>query len=119
MADPTYGPKVYMRQGGDAQVIAAGGALVVETGAKIDMPFKSLAAAGRNGAGLIALAGAAVGDRVRVIFGAPTAGGALANAVPGTDFEAVITVINQVQQINAGNLSANTYVFVIDPVSAP
>lgn len=119
MPDTSYSPKVYMRQGGDAQVVASGGALVVETGGRIDMPMRALAAAGRNGAGAITLTGAQVGDRLRMVIGAPTAGGVLSTPVPGTDFESVITIINQVQQINAGNLTANTYVFALDPASAP
>jgi hypothetical protein len=33
MADPTYGPKVYMAEGGNKLVIASGGVLDIETGA--------------------------------------------------------------------------------------
>lgn len=32
MADPTYGPKIYHKQGGDELVVASGGALNIETG---------------------------------------------------------------------------------------
>lgn len=32
MSDPTYGPKVYQKQGGDEQVVANGGAINIETG---------------------------------------------------------------------------------------
>lgn len=35
MADATYGPKVYMKQGGDEIVVASGGVLNVETGGMI------------------------------------------------------------------------------------
>ena len=34
MADATYGPKVYDKQGGDVQVVANGGAIDIETGGK-------------------------------------------------------------------------------------
>ncbi len=32
MSDATYGPKVYLKQGGDEQVVANGGAINIETG---------------------------------------------------------------------------------------
>ncbi len=35
MADSSYSPKVYMRQGGDALVIAQGGVIKIETGGAI------------------------------------------------------------------------------------
>jgi hypothetical protein len=38
MADLTYGPKVYRRQGGDTQVVANGGTILVETGGVITAP---------------------------------------------------------------------------------
>ena len=79
--------------------------------------LKMLAAAGNNGAGAINLAGAAVGDRVIAVFGAPTAGGAL--EVPAANaFEAAITVINQVQQAAVGDLSTKTYIFILAPATA-
>ncbi len=37
MADPTYGPKVYHKQGGDEQVVASGGKVTVESGGEIDV----------------------------------------------------------------------------------
>ena len=42
MADATYGPKVYMEQGGDRQVVASGGSLDVESGGEIDFEAVSL-----------------------------------------------------------------------------
>jgi hypothetical protein len=48
--------------------------------------LKVLSAAGVASAGPITLTGAAVGDRLIAVFGAPTAGGALAAKIPGTDF---------------------------------
>lgn len=80
--------------------------------------IKVLAAAGKNGAGAITLTGTVVGDRLVAVFGAPTAGGTLAVKVPGTDFEATVTVVDQIQQIPASNLSANTYIFILVPAAA-
>lgn len=36
MPDETYGPKVYMKQGGDEQVIKSGGIVTIEPGGLID-----------------------------------------------------------------------------------
>jgi hypothetical protein len=86
---------------------------------KIDTSgIKCLAAAGKNGSGAVTLTGAAIGDRLVAVFGAPTAGGALAVKLPGTDFEAAVTVVDQIQQLSASNLSANTYVFILIPAAA-
>ena len=35
MADPTYGPKIYRKDGGNTEVIASGGVLAVESGGKV------------------------------------------------------------------------------------
>lgn len=35
MADPTYGQKVYIKQGGDEQVVASGGEINIEPGGMI------------------------------------------------------------------------------------
>lgn len=35
MADPTYGPKVYKKAGGDELVVASGGKVTVESGGQI------------------------------------------------------------------------------------
>ena len=130
MSDSTYLSKVYNKQGGDELVVASGGTIDASAGTttlkagsvaltKIGITgIKCLAAAGKNGAGAITLTGAAAGDRLVAVFGAPTAGGALEAKVPGTDFEAAVTVENQIQQVSAGNLSAHTYVFVLIPAAA-
>jgi hypothetical protein len=86
---------------------------------KIDMTgITCLAAAGKNGAGAVTLTGAAIGNRLVAVFGAPIAGGALEAKVPGTDFESAVTVADEIQQLSAGNLSARTYVFVLIPAAA-
>lgn len=58
---------------------------------------------GRNGAGAITLTGAAVGD---VVIG-------VANVTDGADdssgFETAITVVNQIQQSSASDLSTKKY----------
>ncbi len=38
MADATYQPKVYMKQGGDDLLVASGGAITVESGGKFHLP---------------------------------------------------------------------------------
>lgn len=38
MADSTYAPKVYRKQGGNEQVIASGGALTIESGGTFSLP---------------------------------------------------------------------------------
>jgi hypothetical protein len=75
--------------------------------------LKTLPAAGVAAAGPITLTGAVVGERVLMVIGAPTAGGTL--VAPESSFESVITVADQIQQTQAANLSANTYVFVLAP----
>jgi hypothetical protein len=95
--------------------LAAGAATLPKIGIA---GIKCLAAAGKNGSGAVTLTGAAIGDRLVAVFGAPTAGGALAVKVPGTDFEAAVTVTDQIQQLSASNLSANTYVFILIPAAA-
>ena len=80
--------------------------------------IKCLAAAGKNGSGAVTLTGTAVGDRLLAVFGAPTAGGALEVKLPVTDFEAAVTVADQIQQVSAGNLSTKTYVFLLIPAAA-
>ncbi len=138
MSDSTYQPKMYEKQGGDELVVASGGKITVEAGGIIDasagttilgpgtvtLPridatgIKCLAAAGKNGAGAVTLTGAAIGDRLVAVFGAPTGGGALEAKLPGTDFEAVVTVADQIKQVSASNLSSRTYVFILIPAAA-
>ena len=103
----------------DAAVTTAKLAPGAATLSKIDPAgIKCLAAAGKNGAGAIALVGATIGDRLIAVVGAPTAGGALEVKVPGTDFEAAATVTDQIQQVSAANLSTKTYVFILIPAAA-
>lgn len=93
-------------------------------GGELDVPglirliassFKVLAVVGNAGAGACTATGAAVGDRPIMIFGAPTAGGALAAYVPGTDFESAVTVAGELQQLSATDLSGKTLIVVLSP----
>lgn len=63
---------------------------------------------GNNGAGGVALAGARIGDQVITLVGVYGASGD-----QSAKFEAVITVDNQIQQSDAGDLSENQYVAVL------
>lgn len=69
-------------------------------------------AVGSNGAGALTVTGAVVGDIVQAVIGQVTATAGPV-AVPAGAFERVVTVADQVQQISAANLSANTYHFVL------
>lgn len=61
--------------------------------------------AGKNGAGACTLTGAKVGDLVQSVTG--VAAGTVGNQA--SKFETTITVADQIQQSDAGNLSANIY----------
>lgn len=87
--------------------------------------LKMLAADGLNttaGDAEVTLTGTAVGDRVIAIFGhvkANTGAHTFLIPVVGTTFEATITVVNKiVQKQAAGDLSANTYIFILAPAAA-
>lgn len=72
---------------------------------------KLISFAGRNGAGACTATGAAVGDRVIGVAGLTA--GALGDVQ--ASFEATITVVNQIQQSSASNLSANAYLVFLAP----
>jgi hypothetical protein len=129
MSDSTYDTKVYTKQGGGELVVAKGGKITVEAGGTVDVSAGTLVP-GTNAiadgavtttklaSGAITLTGAAIGDHVVAVFGAPTAGGALEAKLPGTDFEAAVTVTDEIQQLSASNLSTKTYIFVLIPAAA-
>jgi hypothetical protein len=64
---------------------------------------------GKNGAGACTATGAVIGDLVLAVFG--ITGDALGAA--GASFETAITVVDQIQQSSASNLSANDYVALL------
>ncbi len=71
--------------------------------------LKFITVDGRSGAGAITATGAAVGDTVVGVAGLTA--GALGAA--DASFEGAITVVNQIQQSSASNLSANDYLVVL------
>jgi len=73
----------------------------------------TLVAAGVAAAGPITVAGAVVGQKVLAVFGTLTAGGPIINKVPGTDFEAVVSVAGQIQQLAAADLHLDTFLFLL------
>lgn len=72
---------------------------------------KVLSFTGSNLAGACTLTGAAVGDKVIGLTGLSAVGGADAK------FESTITVINQIQQTAAENLSAATFLVILLPAA--
>ena len=64
--------------------------------------------AGKNGAGACTAAGLAIGDIVLELVGITTVFGNKA-----ADYEAIITVVDQIQQSAVGDLSANRYLALL------
>lgn len=75
--------------------------------------LKFITVDGRNGTGAITATGAVVGDMVIGVAGLTA--GALGSAT--ASFESVVTVVDQVQQSSASNLSANDYLVVLRAVA--
>lgn len=71
--------------------------------------IKAISFDGVAAPGACTATGAVVGDKVLAVFGITN--GALGAA--GASFEATITVVNQIQQSSASNLSANDYVAIL------
>lgn len=80
--------------------------------------IKCLAFVGAPAAGPIACVGTAVGDRALMYFGVTTLTGGGLNARALTVFEATISVINQVQQTLAADLSLQTFIVLLAPAAA-
>lgn len=80
---------------------------VLDAVAALPAKTKVYSFTGRNGAGAVTLTGAAVGDVVLGVAGISSVGNAAAS------FEATISVINQIQQSSASDLSAVTYLVVL------
>lgn len=85
-------------------------------GTNISQSLKTYSAAGRNGAGSITVTGTKVGDLVVGALGFVTATGAI-TALSNASFESVVTVADAIQQSSGSNLTANTYVFFVQPQS--
>lgn len=75
--------------------------------------IKMISFDGRNGAGACTATGAVVGMKVLAVFGMTA--GALGTAA--ASFETTITVINQIQQSAAGDLSLNDYTALLVAVA--
>ena len=73
-------------------------------------------AAGRATAGAITTTGTKVGDKVIAVLGRVTST-AVWVGLANSDFESTVTVANQIQQSTGTNLSANTYVFLVQSQS--
>lgn len=74
----------------------------------------TLVHAGKSSAGALTLTGTLVGDRLIAAWAVPTAAaGAMTVYVPVTDFERTITVADQIQQVNATDLSGKSIVFLL------
>lgn len=92
----------------NANVTTAKLATDAVTGIKIaSTALKYLAFTGKNGAGAITLTGAAVGDKVAGVANT-TDGGSGASL-----FESTVTVINQIQQSSASDLSTKKYTVLL------
>lgn len=94
--------------GSDTAVLSLDGVAVGST--RSGPTALMVSAAGVAAAGPVTVAGAVVGDNVAFVLG-PT------NADAGASFETTVSVAGQVQQTSASNLSANQYVFFLQPQS--
>ena len=65
----------------------------------------------------VTVSGPVAGDRLVAVFGAPTAGGAMAAKLPGTDFEATIAVTGKISQL-ISDLDDHTFIFILAPATA-
>lgn len=71
------------------------------------LKFKQFHFTGRNGAGSITVTGTAVGDRVILLTNLTD------EAAGGAAFETTITVVNQIQQSSASDLSAKKFALLV------
>jgi hypothetical protein len=120
----SHNAKVYQPQGAESLIVEAGGYIDLTAGA-VKLAAGNLKLLTADGADSteddaeVTLTGAAVGDRVVAIIGHAKANtGTHEFLLPniGTHFEATISVANKIiQKQAAGNLSANTYLFVLSP----
>lgn len=100
----------------DAEAKAGSSTALATTPANVASMFaglKFITVHGHNGAGAITATGAVVGDVVIGVAGLTA--GALGAAT--ASFESAITVVNQIQQSSASNLSANDYLVVLRAVA--
>lgn len=83
------------------------------TGAKLNLgSLEVFQAAGRNGSGAISTSGTAVGDRVIAVL--CTTG----NTASASLFESTVTVVNEIQQSSASDLSSSRFIFLTLPAAS-
>lgn len=119
--DGAYDTKNYEKVGGDELHVSGklfldtGGVIVDDSGNLLKTSYgtRQFKFTGHNGAGACTATGAKVGDRVSMIFGQPAAGGDLIVPVIGTDFEATISVADQIQQLSASDLHLDSFVLAL------
>ncbi len=81
MADSLYEPKVYRRQGGDAQVVKSGGKIIIQGGGYITPSGESVAAHIANATGGITISAAGTGQaKINAILAALRGVGILATS---------------------------------------
>ena len=101
-------------QGSLANLGSLGNAFISPSDIKTAL-IKPYQAVGVAAAGPITVTGVKVGDKVSVALGWVTSAGTLVG-LDSTHFEATVTVANQIQQLSA-DLSANTYLFLVQPLN--
>jgi hypothetical protein len=130
MADETYGPKVYMKVGGDEQIVANGGLVTVESGGVIGFSSGGgiLAASGSsiilNGTvsmtGAVAMTGtAALGNLPTVGQAAPAAAGSSqTDATALTKMVNIVTGADGTKGVRLPAAVAGEIVIVVNTVAA-
>lgn len=92
--------------------LAAGAVTVGKIGQSVMKPYS---ASGLASAGAITTTGTKVGDKVLAVIGFVTSSSVWVG-LNTTNFEATVTVADQIQQ-TSGALSSNTYIFLVQPQS--
>jgi hypothetical protein len=92
--------------------LAASAVTVGKLGQSVLVPYS---ASGLASAGAITTTGTKVGDKVLAVMGFVTSSSVWVG-LDTTHFEATVTVADQIQQ-SSGALSANTYIFLVQPQS--
>lgn len=81
MADSLYEPRVYRRQGGDAQVVKSGGKIIIQGGGYITPSGESVASHIANATGGITISAAGTGQaKINAILAALRGVGILATS---------------------------------------
>lgn len=118
MAVRLHGAAISAVELGAASVGLSEVAAGILTGAKlVAAPFVTKAVVGRNGAGACTATGLTVGQRIISVVGLKTDGtGTLVEAK--ASFESTVTVVDQLQQSSASDLSTLTYIVTLIPAAS-